>query len=134
MSSSIKRQTLIALDDDAESLRQLSAVMTPFFNVHATGDPRMALGWLQNDPSVAVIVVEQVLRSGLGVDVLESARQIRPDVRRILITVFTDLASIVDGLHRGAIEKMISKPLVRGELVSALCPNASGAGHHRAVG
>ncbi len=115
-----QRRTLIAGEDGREALNHLSQVLGDHYNVLATCDPRRALGWLENDSSVTVIVVEQVLKSGLGLDILESAKVLRPDVRRVLITRYSDLSGIVQGLHSGAINRMISKPLLRGELAAAV--------------
>jgi adenylate cyclase len=128
------RPSLIAVDDDPEALRHLTSVMEAHYKVLATSTPSRALAWLENDPSVAVIIVDQVLKSGLGLDVLESAKTLRPDVRRVLITRYTDLAGIVHGLHSGAINRMVSKPLMVGELALALAPmEATSAGHARAA-
>ena len=133
MAGAIKRPSLIALDDDVETLRTITQIVSPMYSVLATSDPRRALGWVQNDPSVSVIAVEQVLKAGMGLDVLEMAQQLRPEIRRILITGFTDLASIMDGLHNGAIHKMVSKPVLRADLTAALSTPAVFGGA-RAVG
>jgi DNA-binding NtrC family response regulator len=134
MDTSVKRSSLVALDDDSEALRTIQTAMSPFYNVLTTSEPRRALGWVQNDPSVSVIAVEQILSSGQGLDVLEQVQQLRPEIRRILITEFNDLASIMDGLHNGTIQKMISKPLIRIELMAALSLTAAQNGNQRAAG
>ena len=126
MNTSNGRPTLIAVDDDTNALANLTSAMESHYTVLATSNASRALAWLEKDPSVTVIVVDQVLKTGLGLDLLESAKTIRPDVRRVLITGYTDLASIIGGLHSGAINRMVSKPLVRGELTSVLAPAESG--------
>jgi DNA-binding NtrC family response regulator len=120
--------TLVVLDDDPESLREISAILSPYYRVMTTSDPRRALGWVENDNSVGILIVEQVLRTGLGLDVLEKAQELRPNIRRIMITRYEDLGALVTGLHRGTIHRMISKPLLRTELVSlaGATPQAAG--------
>ena len=55
---------------------------------------------------------------------LETAQRHAPDARRVLLTTYHDLASIVDGLHSGAIEKLVQKPFTVGELLSAILPES----------
>ena len=115
-------QSLIAVDDDAESLRELTRFLGNYYSVFATRDPRRAIEQLEKDPSVSVFIVEQFLPSGPGVDLLENVKILRPKVKRILLTKFSDLSGIISGLHSGAINRMISKPLQRSELAVALVP------------
>jgi len=118
---------LIAVDDDIEAIRQLTVAVRAHYVVRGTADSRRALDWLEKDKkdkSVAVIVVDQMLRCGPGVDLLENARELRPDVRRVLITKYLDVSVLVQGLHSGAINRMISKPLLHGELQTVLTPDA----------
>jgi DNA-binding NtrC family response regulator len=128
MSKGQQPTTLVVLDDDPESLREISAVLSPHYRVLTTSDPRRAMGWVENDASVGILIVEQVLRSGLGLDVLEKAHELRPNIRRIMITRYEDLNALVAGLHKGTIHRMISKPLLKSELVSLAGAMPSAAG------
>ncbi len=65
-------QSLIAVDDDAEVLREITRALETRFTVRATSSARQALAWLQSDTAVSVLITGQVLRSGMGVDLLES--------------------------------------------------------------
>jgi response regulator RpfG family c-di-GMP phosphodiesterase len=109
-------QTIIALDDDNRTLRQISELLSQHFNILTTSDPQKALSCLENDKSVSSILVEQSLRNGAALEVLENAARLRPGVLRILITRYADLPSIVKGLHTGTIHRLISKPLIPAEL------------------
>jgi DNA-binding NtrC family response regulator len=109
-------QTVIAVDDDSRTLRQISEILGQNFSVLTTSDPRKAIGWLESNNSVSTLLVEQLLRNGVGLEVLESARRLRPGVIRVLITRYADLPAIVNGLHTGAIHRLLSKPLVPAEL------------------
>jgi len=109
-------QTIIALDEDTRTLRQISELLGQHYHILTTSDPQKALGWLESNISVTSILVEQLLRNGIGVAVLENARRLRAEVRRILITRYADLPNIVNGLHTGAIHRLLSKPLIPAEL------------------
>jgi DNA-binding NtrC family response regulator len=119
--------TVLAVDDDPQVLRQISDFLKPNFNVLTTRDSQRAIEWLRKDASIVVLIVEQILSSGLGLELLETARNTRPEIRRVLITRYCDLPSIVHGLHNGAIQRTISKPITQAELTAAL-----GAAMHRA--
>jgi DNA-binding NtrC family response regulator len=114
--------TVLAVDDDSQVLRQISDFLKPNFNVLTTRDSQRAIEWLQKDPSIVIIIVEQILRSGLGVELLETVRKTRPEIHRVLITRYCDLPSIVHGLHNGAIQRTISKPITHAELTATLAP------------
>ena len=126
---------LLALDGDDAILRTISQVAAPYFQVMTTRDPRKLLGWLENYKHVDAIVTEHVLQTSHGVALLESARQMRPEARRVLLTTYHDLPSIVAGLHSGAIQHLVQKPFNPTELLAAVLPEGSavpGAAQHRA--
>lgn len=116
---------LIALDQDDNVLRQVSRVFGGTFLVVQVRNPSRAIGLLDIDPNVRAIVTEQVMRSADGAELLETARTLRPDVRRVMLTTYTDLASIVAGIHSGAIQCLVQKPATDHELFAAICPEAA---------
>ena len=68
---------------------------------------------------------ETIGRTASGVSLLETARSCRPSARRILMTTYHDLPSIVAGLHSGAIERLVQKPFSAAELMAAILPERS---------
>jgi DNA-binding NtrC family response regulator len=126
---------LLALDGDDLVLKTIAQVAAPYFQVLTTRDPRKLLGWLENYKSVGAIVSEHVLQTSHGVALLESARTMRPEARRVLLTTYHDLPSIVAGLHSGAIQYLVQKPFNPTELLAGVLPEGSalpGANQHRA--
>ena len=77
---------------------------------------------VDNFQDTGVVITEHVLRTATGVSLLESARTMRPAARRVLLTTYHDLASIVAGLHSGAIDRLVSKPFTVAELLHAILP------------
>jgi hypothetical protein len=51
---------------------------------------------------------------------LESVRRNCPKARRILISDYCDLAIIVQGLHTGAVERIVYRPIHAPELLAAI--------------
>ena len=120
------KHRLLALDGDDAVLKTISKIASPHFQVLVTRDPRTLLGWVENFKDVEVVVTEHVLQTSHGVSLLETVRTMRPDARRVLLTTYHDLASIVAGLHSGAIQQMVQKPFQPEELLSAVLPEAMG--------
>ena len=126
---------LLALDGDDLVLKTIAQVAAPYFQVLTTRDPRKLLGWLENYKNVDAIVSEHVLQTSHGVALLESARTMRPEARRVLLTTYHDLPSIVAGLHSGAIQYLVQKPFNPTDLLAAVLPEGTalpGASQHRA--
>src|SRR5260221_4817409 len=116
------KASLLALDGDEAVLKVISRFGAPYYQVLTTRDPRRLLGWLEDVNNVAAVITEHVLRTSNGVTLLESTRTMRPKARRILMTTYHDLASIVAGLHSGAIERLVQKPFNAAELLAAILP------------
>jgi ActR/RegA family two-component response regulator len=115
-----QKPKLIALDGDLSVLRELVAVAGPHFQVTTCRDVIRALGLVQSDRDVRVLVTEHVMHAATGTSVLEQVRAIRPDVRRVMLTSYADLAAIVLGLHSGAIQHLARKPIDPRELLGAI--------------
>jgi len=113
---------LLALDNDETVLRDIARVLVGHFTVLPVRQPVRAVGLLETQKDIRIFITEQVLSTADGVELLETVRSIRPDVRRIMLTTYTDLASIVSGLHSGAIERLVQKPLCDAELLAVVCP------------
>jgi len=113
---------LVALDSDDAVLAQVARVAGSYYTVIQVRNPKRAIALVEEDPQVRVFVTEQVMRGADGVELLESIRTMRPEVRRVMVTTYTDLASIVIGLHSGAIQCLVQKPVDDRELLAAVCP------------
>ena len=81
----------------------------------------LALARLHQEKDVQALIVEQS-PSAAGFALLKSARETRPDVRRIVLTQYGDLTGIIGGLHSGVIQHLVQLPIRDIELLSAVCP------------
>jgi DNA-binding NtrC family response regulator len=98
-----------------------------WYEVLATSDPRRALGWLQHEVTISVFVTEHVDQAFDGMSLLEIIRTQDPEIQRIVLTTYSDLARLIDGLHSGAIQKLVKKPINRHEFLTAIAPSAARA-------
>ena len=123
MISSGDKRKLVVLDADRRTLHDVCDVAKLWYDVMPTHDVRTAMAWLQNDPDVSVFVTEQVDHAFEGSSLLEKVRTLHPKVRRIVLTNYSDLSRIIEGLHNGAIERLVRKPIDRQEFLAAIAPN-----------
>ena len=114
---------LVALDNDASCLREVSETAAPWFEVIRASSAKRAIELLQNNALVRAIVSEHIVNTERGIALLETACKLRPDVRRVLMSNHGDLAAIIGGLHSGAIQGLVHKPFRPQELLAAIFPN-----------
>jgi len=118
-----EKRKLVVLDADRRTLHDVCDVAKQWYDVLPTHDVRMAMAWLQNDRDVSVFVTEQVDHAFEGSSLLEKVRTLHPKVRRIVLTNYSDLSRLIEGLHNGAIERLVRKPIDRQEFLAAIAPS-----------
>ncbi|HSU66635.1 MAG TPA: response regulator, partial [Tepidisphaeraceae bacterium] len=116
---------ILLLDGEDELIRQISRVFGGIFVTLHVRNPGRAIGLVETDPNVSAVITEQVMRCGDGVQLLESIRTLKPAIRRVMITSYSDLSRIVEGLHSGAIQSLLQRPATDAELLVAVCPEAA---------
>lgn len=104
-----KKFSLLYVDDEATNLRVFKANFRKFFNVHTTTNPIEAIDILKQE-EIQVIVTDQRMPEMTGTQFLEKILPDYPDVIKIILTGFTDIEAIKDGINRCGIYKYITKP------------------------
>ncbi|MEM0938867.1 MAG: response regulator [Bacteroidota bacterium] len=104
-----KKYALLYVDDEATNLRVFKANFRKFFNVFTTTNPIEAIELLKNE-EIQVIVTDQRMPEMTGTQFLEKILPDHPDVIKIILTGFTDIEAIKDGINRCGIFKYITKP------------------------
>ncbi|WP_436516061.1 response regulator [Ekhidna sp. To15] len=109
--SSVKKKkfSLLYVDDEATNLRVFKANFRKFFNVHTSTNPIEAIDILDQE-DIQVIVTDQRMPEMTGTQFLEKILPKHPDVIKIILTGFTDIEAIKDGINRCGIFKYITKP------------------------
>ena len=117
------KSKIIAVELNAGALKELETKLSPFHVVVGTTQLERALPLLQSEREVAAILVS----TSKGADVLavlEAAQQQRPNVLRVLLTEFENLTVVVEGLHSGAIQRVVSRPIQYAELLAVIRPTS----------
>ena len=110
---------IIVVEPQLAALKDLEAKLSPYHVVVATSQLDRALPLLRAERDVTAIVVS-TSKGADSLGVLESARQEKPGVLRVLLTEFENLSTIVEGLHSGAVQRVVSRPIEYAELLSVI--------------
>lgn len=116
------RLRIIALAGESETVSTVKAIAAPFFEVLGTGDVRRALNWLRAHGDVAVVVADHRLTGASGVTLLAAVQQRWPAVQRVLLADIEDMSQAIAGLHCGAVQHVVHKPLHARELLQVIRP------------
>jgi DNA-binding NtrC family response regulator len=113
------RSKIIAVEAQPALLKELEARLAPHHEVIGTMYFERAVPLLRAERDASAILVSTSKAADV-LAVLEAARQERPDVLRVLVTGFEDLTLVVEGLHSGVIQRVISRPIEYVELLSVI--------------
>jgi len=100
---------VLYVDDEEVNLRGFKANFRKFFKVHTSTSPTEAIQILR-DNNIHVVITDQRMPEMTGTQFLEKILPDYPDVVKIILTGFTDIAAIQDGINRCGIYKYITKP------------------------
>lgn len=104
-----EKYEVLYVDDEEVNLRGFKANFRKYFKVHTSTSPAEAIEILK-DNEVQVIITDQRMPEMTGTEFLEKILPDYPEVIKIILTGFTDIAAIQDGINRCGIYKYITKP------------------------
>lgn len=104
-----ERPNVLFVDDEMRILTALHALFRQHYRVYTADDPVQALEMVKRIP-VQVVVSDQRMPGMAGVELLRQVREISPKSVRILLTGYSDLASIVGSINEGEVWRFVNKP------------------------
>ena len=103
-------QTLLLVDDEENVLRSLVRLFRrDGYRILAAGDVRDAFDLLATN-EVQVILSDQRMSDMSGTEFLGRVKMLYPDTVRMVLSGYTDLATVTDAINRGAIYRFLTKP------------------------
>jgi response regulator RpfG family c-di-GMP phosphodiesterase len=109
--------TLLFVDDEASILSSLRRLFRPHgYRILTAGSGAEGLGVLEKE-SIDLVISDMRMPGMDGAQFLEQVRGRWPDVVRILLTGYADIASTIAAINRGEIYRYISKPWDDNEIV-----------------
>ncbi len=111
----LSKTRILFVDDEERILNALKAIFRNKYHVLTAANGQEALEFMKRF-RIPVIVSDQRMPGMTGVELLRSSREVSPDSVRILLTGYSDLASIVGSINDGEVYRFISKPWDNQEL------------------
>ncbi|GIX37275.1 MAG: c-di-GMP phosphodiesterase A [Silanimonas sp.] len=109
-------RTLLLVDDEENVLRALQRVFRrEGYRVLATSRVAEAFELLASN-EVQVIVSDQRMSELSGTEFLGRVKELYPRTMRLILSGYTDLASVTEAINRGAIYRYLTKPWNEDEL------------------
>ncbi len=109
LDTGVKQARLLLVDDEERILSALKSLFRQRYHVFTTTDGNKALDFM-GKYHVHVIISDQRMPIMPGVELLRRSQGISPTSVRILLTGYSDLASIVGSINDGEVYRFISKP------------------------
>ena len=109
------RPRVLFVDDDERILNGLRSLFRQEYLVLTASSGEAALE-IVNRGGVQVVVSDQRMPGMTGVELLRQVRTVAPDALRLLLTGYTDLASLVGSINEGEIFRFVKKPWDNDEL------------------
>ncbi len=110
-----RRVRILFVDDEERILAGLRSLFRQEYNVFVTDNPEDALELVKRH-DIQVIVSDQRMPQMTGVELLRQAKEQAPQVVRILLTGYSDLAALVGSINQGEIFRFVKKPWDNDEL------------------
>ncbi|MBN2360060.1 MAG: response regulator [Deltaproteobacteria bacterium] len=109
MEQAPEKATLLVVDDEENVRRLLEESLSDAYRVTTAESGAAALEALAAGP-VDVLLTDQRMPNMSGIQLVQRAREIDPDLIAILLTAYTDPRDLIDAINLGGIYRFISKP------------------------
>jgi serine/threonine-protein kinase len=113
------RPRVLFVDDEVRILAALKSIFRDKYEVETVMSGDSAVELLKRK-SFHVVVSDQRMPGMQGVDLLRHVREVTPKTVRLLLTGYSDLASIVGSINEGEVYRFVSKPWDNDELATTL--------------
>jgi len=107
---------IMFVDNNVDVLKALKRLFQDEpYHSSAFEDPSEALNQIKKT-GFAVVMVDQYMREMSGAEFLKMVKQISPNTVRAIMTVSTELKTIIEAINKGYVNQFVLKPLDGEEL------------------
>ncbi|OOG78047.1 hybrid sensor histidine kinase/response regulator [Algoriphagus sp. A40] len=100
---------VLYIDDEDNNLKSFRATLRKDFRIFTAIDAEEGLRIAQEE-EVHVVIADQRMPGMTGTEFFERMVKINPDPIRILLTGYSDIASVIDAINKGEVYRFIDKP------------------------
>jgi signal transduction histidine kinase len=104
-----KNINVLYIDDEDNNLKSFRATLRKDFKIFTAIDGEEGLRIAQEE-EIHVVIADQRMPGMTGTEFFERMVQINPDPIRILLTGYSDIASVIDAINKGEVYRFIDKP------------------------
>ncbi len=104
-----KKITVLYIDDEDNNLKSFRATLRKDFKIFTAIDAEEGLRIAQEE-EIHVCIADQRMPGMTGTEFFEQMVKINPDPIRILLTGYSDIASVIDAINKGEVYRFIDKP------------------------
>jgi two-component system, NtrC family, response regulator HupR/HoxA len=104
-----RKYELLLVDDELANLQKLQRTFMGQYNVHLAQSGQEALQILRQ-ALIDAIITDQKMPRMTGMEFLELSQKSYPNIVRIVLTGFTDVADLIAAINTGKVHKYITKP------------------------
>lgn len=116
-----RKFAILYVDDEEKSLKYFARAFSEQFHIFTATNAQDGLKLLQeHQDEIGLLMTDQRMPGEKGVWLLERARQLRPQIIRILATAYSDMEAAIAAVNTGAIYKYVTKPWDPPELENTL--------------
>lgn len=106
-----KKFAILYVDDEEKSLKYFHLAYESHFRIFTASNAQEGLALLQqHKDEIGILMTDQRMPGEKGVWLLEKARDLRPQMIRILVTAYADMEAAIAAVNSGAIYKYVTKP------------------------
>src|SRR5690554_4278149 len=100
---------VLYIDDEENNLSSFKASLRKDFKIYTVNDPEEGLK-LAEEVEFQVAIADQRMPGMTGVEFFEKMVKFKPEPIRILLTGYSDIASVIDAINKGEVYRFIDKP------------------------
>ncbi|MBN3583333.1 hybrid sensor histidine kinase/response regulator [Algoriphagus aestuarii] len=100
---------VLYIDDEDNNLKSFRATLRKDFKIFTAIDAEEGLRIAQEE-EIHVVIADQRMPGMTGTEFFEQMVKINPDPIRILLTGYSDIASVIDAINKGEVYRFIDKP------------------------
>lgn len=116
-----KKFAILYVDDEEKSLKYFARAFSEQFRIYTAPNALEGFALLEKHADdIAILMTDQRMPGEKGTWLLEKARQLRPNLVRILATAYSDMDAAIAAVNTGSIYKYITKPWDPPQLESTL--------------
>lgn len=106
-----KKFAILYVDDEEKSLKYFARAFEEQFRILTAPNAQEGFAILQaHQDDIAILMTDQRMPGEKGTWLLEKARQLRPNIVRILATAYADMDAAIAAVNTGSIYKYVTKP------------------------